>query len=104
MEGALSDSAGISAVQQLRTTYVNDVDHHRRRAFEQTQVLKSAQRPTGDHGIMVPDVAFENYSRGGRGSARREAPVIRNRRGEVRVCGALTFTQGWARGPHAATS
>ena len=64
MEDALSDSArsaGINAAQQLETTYVNDVDHRRCRAFGQMQRPKSSQRPTGGHGIMVPDVAFENF-------------------------------------------
>ena len=63
MEDALADSArsaGISAVQQLKTIYANDADHHRRRAFGQMQMLKSVQRPSGDHGVMVPDVTFEN--------------------------------------------
>ena len=64
MEDTLADSArsaGINAVQQLRTIYVNDVDHHRRRAFEQSQRLKMAQQSTGDHGVMVPDVTFVNF-------------------------------------------
>ena len=64
MEDTLADSArsaGINAVQQLRTIYVNDVDHHRRRAFEQSQRLKTAQQSTGDHGVMVPDVTFVNF-------------------------------------------
>ena len=67
MEDTLADSArsaGINAVQQLRTIYVNDVDHHQRRAFEQSQRLKTAQQSTGDHGVMVPDVAFENFVSG----------------------------------------
>ena len=48
-------------MQQLRTIYVNDVDHHRRRAFEQSQRSKTAQQSTGDHGVMVPDVTFVNF-------------------------------------------
>ncbi len=48
-------------MQQLRTIYVNDVNHHRHRAFEQRQRLKLAQRSTGDHGVVVPDVTFENF-------------------------------------------
>ena len=36
-------------------------DNKRRRAFELMQMLKSVQRPTGDHGVAVPDVVFKKF-------------------------------------------
>ena len=107
MEDALSDlacSVSISAVQQLKTIYVSDVDHRRRRAFGQMQRSKGTQWTTGDHrgyGIRIGFLELRVQRPSRRGSVWREASVVRLRCEDVPACGALVFTQGKAWSPHA---